>query len=144
MSATVALLTAIHSRLHTDTGTGGLVDPSDPMVTGVYTIQAPQATPTFPYIVIVHVGDGEEKAFDTASGFAEEHQVQVSIRVDRHDLLTKCDTIAGRVRTMLDRWAPSVAGWSASQLIRQGGQPLIVDEDSYHCVEEYRMLLADA
>lgn len=138
-------MAAIRTRLTGDTGTGGLFDPAGVLVTGVYGVHAPQASNSgagavVPYILLVPVAAPEEKVFVTTT-YAIDHIIQVSIYTDADLGSEPPGIIATRVRARLDRWTPTVSGWSPSPILREDGQ-LFEDEGNFHQVETYRAYMA--
>lgn len=138
------LFSAIRTRLVGDNGTGGLFG-SPQLITNVYSVRAPQASnvgggAAAPYILLVPVAGTEEKVFSTAT-YSINHIVQVSIFTNADSDWSVSETIASRVRARLDRWQPTVTGWTVSQLLREDGQ-LFEDEGLYHQIETYRAYMA--
>ena len=129
------LCSVIRTRCTGDTGAGGLFETGAPLVTGFYTLAPPQAGYTFPFILLVPVADSEDKVFDTAQR-SQEYLLQFSVFVDRTSTLAAGQAIIDRLQVRVDRWAPTVTGWSPSQLIRTGGR-VFEDDESRHWVEEY-------
>ena len=135
---------ALRTRATSDTGSGGLYETAGAAkVTGVYFIEAPQQTTqyaaNFPYLLIVPVGDTEIKAFSTTSRFLE-YGIQFSVFADKKTDITTLNTITDRIQARFDRWAPTITGWTANQLIREGGN-LFDEGDSWHQAEDYRLAL---
>lgn len=143
MSAVVDLITPIRSRIITDTGSGGLFNTTTPLLTACYSFQGPQIEAVLPYLVIIPVSASEIKSFAPTTGYAEEYLFQFSIFTARTGGATAGGTIAKRLRTRIDRWAPVVSSWAPSEMLREGGQ-MFVEEENYHTIEEYRCLLAKA
>lgn len=143
MSAVVDLITPIRARIIADTGSGGLFNASAPLLTACYAMQAPQLESVLPYMVIIPVSASEIKAFAPTTGYAEEYLFQFDIYTARSGGVTAGGTVAKRLRVVIDRWAPTVSTWAPSELLREGGQ-VFVEEENYHTIEEYRCLLAKA
>lgn len=138
------LLKAMRDRLISDTGSGGLFG-TPALLTGVYGVHAPQASnagagAAVPYILFVPVAAQEDKVFSTAT-YSINHVIQVSIYTDADVGLAPPEAIASRVRALLDRWQPTVSGWTVSQLMREDGQ-VFEDEGNFHQIETYRAYMA--
>lgn len=136
-----ALTTGIVALINADTGSGGLRNASAPLITAIYSNFAPQGA-AMPYVVLVQVSDVEEKAFATTSR-AIEYGVQFSVWTSYDGGIDTAQAIVDRLRAVCDRTAPTVSGFSSSQLIRRGGTPTVEDE-FFHHIEEYEALLSSS
>lgn len=135
-----ALATGIRSLIIADTGSGGLVNSTTPLITACYTLQAPELGATLPYMVIVPVSEVEEKVFAT-SPRVQRFLVQLSVFTPSSANVTTGQAIVDRLRTVLDRIAPTVSGFTASQLMRVAGQ-VFIEEDTIHHTEDYEVALS--
>lgn len=123
-----------------DTGTGGLFNASAPLLRGWHTMQAPQQNFTLPYAVVFHVSDADEKVFQTTT-WATVYLIQISVWTDKANGLIPGGAATSRIRTVFDRWAPTITGYTPSQFMRQSGN-ILTEDRAYHHIEEYRITLA--
>lgn len=115
-----ALATGIVALIEADTGSGGLFEVGGAnKITGIYNTVAPQ-TQTQPYIVFTNVSAPEIKSFDTD---AVEYTVQFDIYAPWRTDGKTVTAIADRLRTVIDRVAPSLTGWTADfgQIVNSRG-----------------------
>jgi hypothetical protein len=136
-----ALATGIYNIATADTGTGGLLNSSTPLITGFYTNWAGQGI-VMPYVTLELVSEVETKVFATAPRSLE-FIVQFSIWTPFENGTATGQGIADRLRTLYDRIAPTVSGFTASQMMRLGGSVAVEDEFVHH-VEEYSAHIAAA
>ena len=141
MSAIAPLLTAIKARADGDTGAGGLFAAS-PLLTGWYSLLAPQEGSTLPYVVVFPVSHRRDNVFSTTAGWSDDIALQFSAYTDGAGDLTTDQTIVDRIITRFDRWAPTVSGYTASQLIHDGSQIVQDDNNIRHHVFEFRCVLS--
>lgn len=135
-----ALATGIYNIAASDTGSGGLLYSTSPLVSGFFVNMAPQGQ-AFPYVVCVLVSDTESKVYSTSSR-AIEYGVQFSVWTDVADGLLPGQAIVNRLRTLYDRVSPTVSGFTASQFLRTGGAPPEPTDEYFHFIEEYQALLS--
>ena len=93
----------VKTRLESDTGTGGLYNPSSPLLLAVYPWGLSGESPPRPYATIQHVGTTNDEVFD-ANATAMTVSFQVDIWADRDDGYTDHVAAQSRVSTMLRRW----------------------------------------
>lgn len=142
-----ALITAVRTRLLSDTATGGLMATGSELITNVYGFAAPgnASYQTKPYLLVDIAGTIANDAFDL-------DLVEFRFRVHCFSLanggLTPVDAIMRRVygqasRTPtygLHRHALSLAGgsgWTATTCQFAGTNDGGSDEDHYHVVHDY-------
>lgn len=144
MSAFLDLANALIVMAEADTGAGGLYNASAPLVTGVFTLVAPEGQLS-PYVVIEPISEDEEKVFATAN-YGVEFLIQFSIYAEKQysgQSLAIVSLISDRIRAVYDRQSPSVSGWTSSQLLRLGSSPppQIVDGAVYQA-DQYQAYIA--
>ena len=141
MSAIAGLLTAIKARADGDTGAGGLFATGAPLITGWYSLLGPQEGSTLPYVVVFPVDHRRENVFLTTT-WSDEIFMQFSVFCDGSSDLTTDQAIVDAVITRFDRWAPTVTGWTPNQLIHDGSNLLMLDNNIRHHIIEFRCALA--
>lgn len=140
MSAIAGLLTAIKARADGDTGAGGLFATGAPLITGWYSLLGPQEGSTLPYVVVFPVDHRRLNSFDSTQ-FADDHFLQFSVFCDGSSDLTTDQAIVDAIMTRFDRWAPTVSNYVPSQLIHDGSNLLMLDNNIRHHIIEFRCLL---
>lgn len=140
MTAINGTLSAIRTRATSDTGIGGLFETGAALITGWYSINAPQEGSTLPYVVVFPVDHRRANTFDSAV-YTDELQLQVSLFCDANNDLSSDQTISDRIVSRFDRWAPTVSGFTASQLIHDGSSLVQEENGIRHHVFEFRVLL---
>lgn len=136
-----ALATGISTIALADTGSGGLLHSTTPLVTGFYMNFAPQ-TQEVPYAVCLMASETETKVYAT-SPRANEYLIQFSVWTDVAVGLLPGQAIVDRIRTLFDRVAPTVSGFTCSQMMRTGGD-VSVDDEYIHHVEQYAVVTSKA
>lgn len=142
---------ALNTRATSDTGTGGLFAVSNPLITGWFSEQGPQAA-TYPYVVVNISDDGET---DTFGSSGRELAFNVNIYVSRDaatsiNALERANAIAARVfgngnpnspTYGFHRWQtvlPMGSGMVATTCARTGGTSAS-DRDTVHLIETYTL-----
>lgn len=144
MSATAGLLTAIKARADGDTGAGGLFASGAAIITGWYSLLGPQETASadtiYPFVVASPIDHRRLNAFD-ATDFADEIFMQFALYCDGKRDLTTDQTVVDAIITRFDRWAPTVSGYTPSQLIHDGSNLIQQDDNIRQHIIEMRCLL---
>lgn len=141
MSALAPLLTAIKARADADTGSGGLFETGAALITAWYSLLAPQEGSTYPYVVAFPIDHRRENVFETDK-WSDEISLQFSVYCNGRDDLTVDQAIVDRVVDRFSRWAPTITGWVPNQLIHDGSNLLILDNEVRHYALEFRCALA--
>lgn len=144
------LMQSIRTRLTGDTGTGGLFASGSPLLSGVFLTRAPEKQ-AFPFAVITLVDATADDAFRTKTDTVV---FQVSVYVDLNstsplqrmsDILERIDgnweTVAyGTQPTYgLDRWRPTVTGWSPDIVTRERAMQMADTPDVLTFIAQYRV-----
>lgn len=139
MSATAPVAAAIYSALAADTGPGGLLAASSPLVTGVFnSVPAGQA---YPYVVI---GQGTEQKWHTFDNRGKELTRTIHVWSD-YPGDKQALAIADRVEAILDRASLIVSGWRVVSCEEEYREPMD-DPDGIrrHVVLRYRLRVEKA
>lgn len=138
------LLTAIRTRATGDTGAGGLFLSGSELITGWYLNPGPQqdggALP-YPYVVVTPVSSVRINHFDPAV-VANEMAMQFSVWQEYTGTVAAGQAIVDRIIARFDRWAPTVAGWTASQLICDSADIIQRDDYAQQRIVEFRCTLS--
>lgn len=123
-----------------DTGTGGLFNATTPLITGWFTNEASQDQ-GFPYVVCTLVSEVENDAFATAVE-AVEVVFQFGVYSDADRGPTAHAAVTDRIRTLFRRVAPTISGYTTSQVMLQGSPFHQVTDRALYSVHEARVLLS--
>lgn len=135
-----ALAEGIYGLYAADTGSGGLAESGgDLELTGWFNEEAPRDQEP-PYVVVSLVTGDEDHVGDPDSVFIE-YEFQVDVFIDRERGQPAGEAYRDRVRHILHRKTPTVTGYTAHHLFRQGGQEVIEDQRR-RFIEEYTGTIA--
>lgn len=141
MSALEPLLSAIRARATADTGASGIFQVGGVnKITGWYSLLGIQEA-TLPYVVVYSIGSVRVNAFDSTK-YADDAAFQFSLYTDGELNLTVDQAIIDRIVSLFDRWAPTVAGFTASQLIHDGVNLIPQDNSIRHHAMDFRCVLS--
>lgn len=137
--AWVALSTAIRTAALADIGAGGLFQTGVPMVTGLFSVKAPQNQP-YPYIVLQQVSEPNSDTFNTEGGditfefaiYGKEYTATVAT----------VDAIAERLKVLFRKKTLTITGWSTASVHRQAGYNFIIADEVIQKNEEYKAVFA--
>lgn len=136
-----ALAAGIKTIIAADTGAGGLVPTSSPLITGYGNVEAVQGI-VAPYLVYSPVTQTESNQY--ASGDNVEIDFDFSIFVEKTAAPAAAQVIANRLRTLFHRVAPTAlagSGWTARAMHRTGAQGPFFDDHNIQLIESYRALI---
>lgn len=136
-----ALAAGIKTIIAADTGAGGLVPTSSPLITGYGNVEAVQNI-TAPYLVYFPVTQVETNQY--TSGDNVEIDFDFSIFVAKTAGPAAAQTIANRLRTLFHRVAPTAlagSGWTARKMHRIGANGPFFDEHNIQLNESYRAFM---
>ena len=131
------VMTAIRSRLTTDTGTGGLFNAASPLLSQVYSVRAGTVSPTANYIVlnpttVVQTDDFTNDVVDMS--------ISASVYMGNFDGQGDTfSTIVDRVFARLHRWTPTLTTWTAAgpMLFQDAGSPDLPDVESLQYIMNF-------
>lgn len=137
--AWVALASAVRTIAVADTGAGGLFETGSPLVTGFFSVQAPQGHP-YPYIVMQQVADPVSDTFATEGADILFEFVVYAARFDSDDIAV--DAIAERLKTLYRDQIVAVTGWSTATIQRTAGYAFQFVDEVIQKNEEYRAVFS--
>lgn len=122
-----------------DTGAGGLFG-TPALITGWYIDREP-INATFPYVVVSPVTETEN---DVLSPTPEAIDItfQFGVYVAEEAGQTVMDNITDRIRTVYRRVAPTISGFTTSQILFEGTPFATITERARYSVIQARALLA--
>lgn len=138
--AWIALSTAIRTAALADVGTGGLFQTGTPMVTGLFSVKAPQNQP-YPYIVLQQVSEPQSDTFNTEGGditfefaiYGREYTATVAT----------VDTITERLKVLFRKKTLTLTGgWSTASVHRAAGYAVVIADEVIQKNEEYRAVFS--
>lgn len=139
-SAWTGLGKAVRDALVADTGSGGLWETSGAAKVGaVYVDRAPEQA-ALDYLLVTPTGNTREHVF-AASDETWEVGFQVDLYTPAVNGLEKHELIGERVRTLLDRVALTVSGWTVSQAFLDSEQPSQVESESFRTAFDFRVVM---
>jgi hypothetical protein len=145
MSLTSSLVCkAVKDRIDADTGAGGLRNTTTPLVSAAYAIRGPQL-PTSdpkPFILITPVSAVTDVAFsNSVYGFDVTFQTAVIAFSDPG--LTALCLVQARLFAQLHRWAPTISGYTASQIIHLSGSIEDPQEETLNAIDVWQIRIGN-